>query len=1253
MKVYSARWLRLQRRLRRLLGASLALLLVVLTAVFALLHNLERDWVRARLVALTLASTGLEISYGAVNLRTWSELDVRDLVVRSPPALRHVAPELLRIGRLRLCWWRMPPFGWWPALREVDIEQLRLDLARDEHGQTSFDAIPSAGSPTPPTPLSRIGQQLLGSGFPIPKLSVRAVTLALIQTEHGAVRERDTLRGLTLNVEAGPNASGARLALSLGKVEAPLELRLDRSRAGESDSSATARAFLTASVTPSLASAVLDVRVTGQTLLPQLTVERLVHLEATAKFEPLEERVELALAPLSIADDSATSQVALELPDHGALRIQHATGELDAGRLVHLAAPWLPGIELASGTLRYRVDDFALDRALPSTAIAVDAKLSGARAALTDGSFGLASARFTLHARPNGMELSADGDAQIDGVEVRSKMGTLRGGGLAFQIDGRRAKSGAISGQSEFRFASLTLDGASPAVARTGRISLQARDVQADPRTPLAATGAVALDAEISSLEAGAALRYSGSNLKFHADTPLAVHERWAIVSNLSAEPLRLTRAGQRPIDLPFHARMAVRDLSPDLQRPERSSGTVEAKFEVGSMHASLEATKRDQTVDYTINAFAKGLKDVRAFAPDGAAQKLPWEGMAFELEANGKLSHVTSATPQLEQHARLRLTGAALETASARALTCELQSQGDLLRHRAQLALSIEDLHAAGLPLGDEHLTASLELDRSRPSLQLGLTSERLAKTDLQLFAAFDRAQKAVTYRANGRLSALAPLAPIAARIRSLAGFELSRLALGIESHGSLSGVISGARADGGLVLAPDPLRAARLSASLELGMTQLAWADGDRALSTPTATLRATLDANSEQRTVHSDLAADEIRFGLGRHRLRVTGLHDQSVLRSSGPLSNGRLELEQHASTGAVEQNFAPMYTVGDVRADVHVRREPNGLIRVDDVQIDNRAGGTTLRVRGGVDLADDLRQLSLRATVTQDLARLTNRREVFTGSGNALMSLSVDSPDFRVFHSSAELELEHARLRLPSANVTLDGVDGDVPVVVDVTYGRKGVELVRGEHGNPYATLRFSDQHPLRKSHSFISIAQLTTPFVTVAPFAANLEIEQNIVSLSQLEMGVRGGRITGDGVFDWNGAQSTIQADLRATGVLSSHGEPFDGNAALLVDIGDRSIDGRADILRIGRRHLLDLLDLQDPEHESSGMNRIRTALHFGYPERVRLAFKHGFASAGVDFGGLASLLSIDDVRGIPMGPLLERVMNSFYAEAEP
>jgi hypothetical protein len=58
------------------------------------------------------------------------------------------------------------------------------------------------------------------------------------------------------------------------------------------------------------------------------------------------------------------------------------------------------------------------------------------------------------------------------------------------------------------------------------------------------------------------------------------------------------------------------------------------------------------------------------------------------------------------------------------------------------------------------------------------------------------------------------------------------------------------------------------------------------------------------------------------------------------------------------------------------------------------------------------------------------------------------------------------------------------------------------------------------------------------------------------------------------------------------------------------------------------------------------MNRVRHALAFGYPDQVRIGFDHGFASARITLGGLARLIRIDEIRGIPTGSLLDKVLAS-------
>ena len=831
MNVHSSPWPRTQRWLRRLLGLCLALLLLVLVAVFSLLHNLDRLWVRERLAALALARSGLEISYGAVDLRTWSELDVRDVVVRSPLAVRSVAPELLRIARFHASWWRVPPFGWHPALRTIDLEGVTLNVARDEQGRTSFDAIPSTGPTTPAIPLSQQAEQLLGTGFPVPEIRLNGVTLTLLQTDQGRLSERDSVRGVALSVKATPRLSGARLELGLGNVEAPLELTFARSRPGAPDTTASARAFLTASALPSDASAVLDVQLTRQDVLPALSVEQLLHLEASAKFEPKAGRVQLALNSLRVADDTAKSEARVELPDHGAARVQHAEGEIDAVRALRLAAPWTPEIALSRGRVRYRIEDLPLDRALPTTVIAVEAELAGARVPMARGPLSLESGRLSLHAQPSGDELRLSGSARVDGLEVSSAQGMLRGAELALTLDGRRATNGEVSGQAELAFASLAREGSTPALARDGRVSLQARDVYADPRSPLNARGQLAVDVQMASFEAGGSPRCSASQVTFHAETPLAVHDSWALTSNFSAQRVRFAPAGVRGVELPVRAEFSLKDLRPDLQQLERSSGTAHVALTAGAVHAVFDADKHDQALDYELSAGAPRLGDARPFAPD-AVRALPFEQMAFDLAAKGRVTGLSSASPELEEHARLHLSGVAWSGLAASELTFAVSSRGNSTQHHGQLDVAGEGLRVAETRLGSEHVRASIDFDRLHSTLSLGFSSERLAKSELQIAAAFDREQRALTYRASGQISELSPIAPLLAEIHALSGFELSPLELRLSAQGSVRGVVSDARANGSVILEPEPLATAKLESTIELEAKALRWADGDLSL-------------------------------------------------------------------------------------------------------------------------------------------------------------------------------------------------------------------------------------------------------------------------------------------------------------------------------------------------------------------------------------------------------------------------------------
>jgi translocation and assembly module TamB len=271
---------------------------------------------------------------------------------------------------------------------------------------------------------------------------------------------------------------------------------------------------------------------------------------------------------------------------------------------------------------------------------------------------------------------------------------------------------------------------------------------------------------------------------------------------------------------------------------------------------------------------------------------------------------------------------------------------------------------------------------------------------------------------------------------------------------------------------------------------------------------------------------------------------------------------------------------------------------------------------------------------------------------TGRGTASVALRITSGNLRLYRALAAIKVRGADLKLGRRSISIESMEGEIPLTADVMMDQDGFRFVRDMKVNAYSELRFTDQNPLLHRQSFITVKRVSTPLFTVAPLAGNLRVEHNVLSLSQFETGLRQGRVTGQCIIDWRKSDTQVHLHLRASNVRAATGEPFDGNSAVVLSLKDRSVEGRAEILRIGRRHLLDLLDLHDPHHADPAVNRVRRALQLGYPDKVRLVFSHGFANVRVTFGGLARLVHIDELRGIPMGPVIDKLLRPMEENEE-
>jgi hypothetical protein len=1242
--------------LRSLAGVA-GLVVLVGVAGIVLLHSLDRPWLKRRLQGFVRTSAGVDVDYRAARVELFSGAEIEGLVVQSPVEVRPFAPDLVRVGRVDARWsLKSLLLRRGPVIGRVAVSDVTLTVVVDEHGRTSFDAISPTGStsaPGPAVPLSRQASKVLGTALPVGQVDVDHVTLSLVRTDHGQVSERTELRGVAVNLATSsvePTARGSRVAAALGSPATPLELELTRARPDAKADMARARLWVTIDATSSALTAALDLRMIEQTFAASVSADHWFHAETSLRFDPTAGRTEVRVDRVDAGDGAATAEASIEIPDAGDLVVRRAHGDIDLARLLR----WLPAgvvpVTAERARVRYQVDSLVVGPAVRLSgggAVAVDADLVNLEVTFPAGSLRVGGGELSLHAQPaEGGGVAGRGSVKLAGTRLVSGEDRLEADDLAVDFDGQQAADGTVAGRVGIHVARVERWGTTPLVARDGSVELRVQGLHPEAGEPLATRGAFALSIELASLDVrspGTRAIVDGMTLRAH--TSLEGHPPYAVDVDAVVSRLRvLGPDGKLLADAAARLEGQARDVQPDVARPAASRGVVHAAVDLGEMHASLDATKAADAVDFALRAKAPSLEAVRPFLSPALIDQAPWNRMAVIVQSSGRVEHLGGGDPSIRHTTEVDVERLGFENVAARSLSLILKSQGTALQHKADLDLHAQGLVFAGGAPSDYHVTFSATVDRGRPSLEFQVATEGRVATKVSGSLSFDPSRRAVAYEIDGHLAGLAPLAPFAAKVHGLDAFDLSELEVGLSARGALLGVVAGVARDGTVDLEPNPTRTAAVEGKADLRVAHFRWSKGDTAILTPYLTWHGDMHGAGLRRTLDSRLEVGTLHLDLGSRDVDLNGISNETRVAVVGNLVDPEVELTTRLSVRAVEQDVVPEYPLGELAFALSAERGTEGVVHVSDMTFANGLGGTSLSLNGNVDLGEGRRTLSVTTSLTQDLARLSTIPAHFKGRGKAAVEANVTSPDLAHYDVRAAVKGENVNVTLPRAGVEAETVNGEVPITVALVVGDGGVELQRSEKRSPYSMLRFADQHPLLSRSGFLSIARLKTPFISIAPLVGNLEIEQNVVSLRQFEMGVRGGTITGQCGVDWDGAKSTLELHVRASGVQSSHGEPFDGNIAVVISAADRTVEGRAEILRIGERHLLDLLDLEDPRHVDPAMNRVRTLLAFGYPDNLRLVFDHGFVNAHLELGGLARFVSIDELRGIPMGPIVDKML---------
>jgi hypothetical protein len=780
-------------------------------------------------------------------------------------------------------------------------------------------------------------------------------------------------------------------------------------------------------------------------------------------------------------------------------------------------------------------------------------------------------------------------------------------------------------------------------------LEAQTRGFQLDPLTPLRSTGEVTAKGSLSALRDATGKRAQG--VSFTANAQLAGAAPATAALTLDAKrftvPGLAQRLGPSFAGGPLTAKVAIPRLELDAADPAQSRG--QAQVTAGYGRATVEAT-----VEGSARSVAWKL-----------AAKAPRLGPATAVSASSS-GTLGVATQAILHDTSIDLGAVVTESAALRGARVRIQSSGDLARHQGTIDVALAGVTAAGKSLGAPELAIALSVDRRAPSLELHVKGD-VPATDLRLTAAISSARPhALRWKAKGKVSGLAALAPFLPP-----GTDWQRLAVELEGGGELRGVVTAVR-QGVPVLALDPATTARGRQTLAVTVKDLHYQDlAFTSADVDAMTLRADVGlADTRTATLDLEIPAFSARASgasLGAEalavRLEASFTPRRAAERGADPLASplaGDLDAKLSVRARSARQSALPWYAVAAPELSLSVKGDVTQKLALA-MQLKNPGAGTAIELSGDLEreLGDSTSgvigrsSLAVTGKLAQDLGALGAAPETLRAQGELEMPFRIESGDLSLFRATARLILRDVSVELPAKKLRAARISGELPVVQEIVLGRAGPELVgQGERGL-FSQVRFPDYRPFADAADYLSIGELTYQGKSYGPLAGNARVDRDVVAMDQLEMTALGGKITGQCLAQLRGRDTQLAFRGKLTGIRPSvprlikgdvaaapTGDKLDANVAITVTPYRYDLEGRAEIVRIGKDHLLALLDLWDPYRADIAANRVRLALKVGYPEQVRLHFSRGFASLAIDLGGIAGIVRIDEIRGIPIGPAL-------------
>lgn len=1210
-------------------GVSFLSVALGILALWFVAKHLDAPWIKSRIIALAKEQAGVDIDYAELDLSWPAGMHVRALRVFSPPRFAHAAETFVRVDEIAV------KARLWPLLSgELQIPTLRvvgvdISVVTDESGHTTLSEL------FPPEPEQDSSQQTRLSQVleQLPRLRVEELDIGALGGRSIEIDAGRPARVLTLSgvrIQGVVHSDGHGLAGTDVQVVGAPGLHLELDDGGRVRHAELMTTFDVHAADADSVSLRVRVELGSQDFFSQLpAAAQLLELDTTLHFDAAAGTTSVSPLGLRALDAALSVDATAQLFDAEAFRA------VSSGKAsIHLAALPIPieGVSLRALDVDVSARELSWDGARLAGAADVSGHIAGLELARPELEARLAEGTLVGNAEFQGERGNFHLAVSAPALAADSPLATLNLGASSLDLHGQTHDEASVQ-QLEAE-AVLTLGSARVRAPTGRRLELEALKLQARARasTPELARQSIAhLEGSLDMLTfaAGDGLRQSMSvsNLSATAsveglardvDSPLGVTGALKVAlslpsSRLQAGPdrLALVGAGLRAA-LPLSLARASAALS-------LASATAPAK------------SLRDLSLDIE-------LEDPLSLRLDSPA--------AGKLSASGRIGafRVGDSQGALES---LRLVGQKL---GPDGYHLELDGTGSALV-------------AQGKPVPGRVVT-SLRADLAPVAGTLALTSTIRgaagAELELELGAGFERSSGELAYRATFAAEKLDALSALLVGSGAAAGLRPGAR-LTATAHGKLGGVLE--RGSGPLP-APtaNPLRSARGTQALEVELAGLDYQATDSSVVIPKVAFQVE-SVHREGGAGHANarIRMPSVELSGGGQSLRLGGLDQTLVASFDQPPSDGLVDVRSTLALASVAQSLLPSFRVVDLRVSSSVQVEYLRSFFLRELVVDNPASGTRLRASGALEHSATSapgsgntivgrEALSIEGRLEQELAPLQAAGLASRASGSLHVPFRVESGGLLGYRLVAALQANQVSLANPDQSLVIEDLNGVIPLVEDIALLPSGPVLSAGPRASPLSETRFFDVHPFLTGDDYLTARSVRFRGETLGPLAANVRLDRTDFFIDQLQTGYRRGQIAGQVRISYREGDPIVRLRLNATGLRAGKSaEVLDANAALSFVPAALTLDGKVQIVRASRAHLYEILDVLDPFHEMMNANRVRRALALGYPKFVRFQLHDGSVDAKVELGGLAQLVRVDEIRAVPLGPILQKYVAPSFA----